>query len=57
MSVESSDMEFVKSIFISGGRKGQTPLLSGVRHAGFPRITKSERAAGVIQVSQVLFVE
>ena len=35
MSVESSDMEFVKSIFISGGRKGQTPLLSGVRHAGF----------------------
>ena len=49
MSVESSDMEFVKSIFISGGRKGQTPLLSGVRHAGFPRITKSERAAGVIR--------
>ena len=56
MSVESSDVEYVKSIIFSdessnGGRRGQVPLLSGVRHAGFFRgFRKANGLTGLIQV-------
>ena len=60
MAVESSQVEYVKSNIVSdaasnGGRKGQTPLLSGVRHAAFPRIPKSERVAGVTRYRKFFF--
>ncbi|MDY6903685.1 MAG: hypothetical protein SWH61_03275 [Thermodesulfobacteriota bacterium] len=52
MSVSASDMVFRKSNVVTdtgtnGGPKGSVEVVSGVRHALFPRVTKSERDNGV----------
>ena len=52
MAIVVGDIKYRKSVSVSdiasnGGRKGQTEVVSGVRHSLFPRVTKSERLAGV----------
>jgi len=52
MSVTVSDIKYTKSRSISdlssnGGRKSNNEVISGARHALFPRVTKTERTAGI----------
>ncbi|RPI56438.1 MAG: hypothetical protein EHM49_00150 [Deltaproteobacteria bacterium] len=52
MSVSADDIKFRKSVVVTdtvanGGRVGYVQILSGVKHNLFPRVTKSERTAGV----------
>lgn len=52
MTISASDIVFRKSAVVTdttgnGGRKSQTLVVSGSRHALFPRVTKAERTSGV----------
>lgn len=54
MSILASDVKFKKSVVINdtvsnGGKKGSIEVKSGVRHNLFPRVTKSERIAGILE--------
>ena len=54
MTVSASDIKFRKSVVqtdtdVNGGRKGMVEVVSGARHALFPRVTKSQREAGLIR--------
>lgn len=54
MSVAATDVKFKKSSIVTdttanGGRKSQIEVVSGTKHNLFPRVTKSERTAGVIR--------
>jgi len=54
MSVTSADIKFRKSVVqtdtdTNGGRKGIAQVVSGARHALFPRVTKSQRENGLIR--------
>lgn len=54
MALTASDIKFRKSVVqtdtdANGGRKGTTEILSGALHALFPRVTKSQRLAGVVR--------
>ena len=55
MTVSSDDMVFRKSVIQTdtpgnGGRKGSTQVMSGVRHALFPRVTAASLTAGLTRV-------
>ena len=52
MTISASDIKFRKSVVqtdttANGGRKGSTEVMSGSKHALFPRVTKSQRVAGL----------
>ncbi len=52
MTIQASDIKFRKSMIqtdtdVNGGRKGMVQVISGARHALFPRVTKSQRIAGL----------
>ncbi|OIN87871.1 MAG: hypothetical protein AUJ12_00440 [Alphaproteobacteria bacterium CG1_02_46_17] len=52
MTILSTDIKYRKSVVqtdtsANGGRMGNIQVISGVRHALFPRVTKSQRDAGV----------
>ena len=52
MSVAVADVKYTKSRVVSdlssnGGRKSNNTVISGARHALFPRVTKTERITGV----------
>lgn len=54
MTVSASDIKFRKSVIqtdtdVNGGRKGMVEVVSGARHALFPRVTKMQREAGLIR--------
>jgi len=54
MSVTVNDIKYTKSRAVSdlssnGGRKSNNVVISGARHALFPRVTKTERTNGVIR--------
>lgn len=54
MTITASDIKFRKSVIqtdtdVNGGRKGMVEIVSGARHALFPRVTKSQREAGLIR--------
>lgn len=54
MTVESTDIKFRKSVVqtdtdANGGRKGTTEVVSGARHALFPRVTKTQRENGLVR--------
>jgi hypothetical protein len=54
MTVSAVDIKFRKSVVqtdtdVNGGRKGMVEVVSGARHALFPRVTKSQREAGLIR--------
>lgn len=54
MTVSESDIKFRKSVSqtdtdSNGGRKGSTLILSGSRHALFPRVTKSQLDSGLVR--------
>ena len=54
MTILATDIKFRKSALVSdsinnGGRKGYPEVVSGARHSLFPRVTKTERTAGVIR--------
>ncbi len=54
MTITSSDIKFRKSVVqtdtsANGGRKGTVEVVSGARHALFPRVTKSQRTAGIVR--------
>jgi hypothetical protein len=54
MTVSAIDIKFRKSVVqtdtdVNGGRKGMVEVVSGARHALFPRVTKSQREAGLIR--------
>ena len=60
MTVASTDIKFRKSveqtdIASNGGRKGITEIVSGVRHALFPRVTASQLAAGLIRHRKMFY--
>ncbi|MGD8388653.1 MAG: hypothetical protein PVG49_16020 [Desulfobacteraceae bacterium] len=52
MAVEATDIKWLKSATVTdtaanGGRKGNVEIQTGVRHNLFPRVTKTQRAAGL----------
>lgn len=52
MAVEATDIKWKKSATVTdtaanGGRKSNTEIQTGVRHNLFPRVTKSQRTAGM----------
>lgn len=52
MTIASTDIKYRKSVMqidlaANGGRKGAVEVQSGARHALFPRVTKSQRVAGL----------
>lgn len=52
MGITIDDIKYYKSEVVTnldnnGGRKSQIEVMSGIRHALFPRVTKAERIAGV----------
>jgi len=54
MTVSSTDIKYRKSVVqtdtaTNGGRLGTTLVVSGARHALFPRVTKSQRENGIIR--------
>jgi hypothetical protein len=54
MTVSASDIKFRKSVVqtdtdANGGRKGMVEVISGTRHALFPRVTKTQRDTGLIR--------
>jgi hypothetical protein len=54
MTVSASDIKFRKSVVqtdtdVNGGRKGMVEVVSGARHALFPRVTKTQREAGLVR--------
>jgi hypothetical protein len=60
MSVETTDVKFKKSVTVTdtvanGGRKGDTQVLTGVRHSLFPRVSYAERTAGVTRYRKEFF--
>jgi len=55
MAVTITDVKYTKSRAVSdtvnnGGRKGNAEVVSGARHALFPRITKTERENGLTRL-------
>ena len=55
MAVTIADVKYTKSRAVSdtvnnGGRKGNAEVVSGARHALFPRITKTERENGLTRL-------
>jgi hypothetical protein len=60
MSVVASDIKFRKSVVVTdvasnGGRVGYVVVLSGIKHNLFPRVTKTERTAGVTRYRKQFF--
>jgi hypothetical protein len=54
MTVQASDIKFRKSVLQidsggNGGRNGLVEVISGARHALFPRVTKTQRELGLIR--------
>jgi len=52
MTIASTDIKYRKAVqqtdtAANGGRKGSIQVISGARHALFPRVTKSQRTAGL----------
>lgn len=52
MTISAGDIKFRKSVVqtdtdANGGRKGMAAVLSGARHALFPRVTKAQLIAGI----------
>jgi len=52
MTISATDIKFRKSVVqtdtdANGGRKGMVQVISGARHALFPRVTKSQRESGL----------
>ena len=57
MTILSTDIKYRKSVVqtdtsTNGGRMGNIQVISGVRHALFPRVTKSQRGAGVTRIGK-----
>lgn len=54
MTVSAEDIKYRKSVVqtdtdSNGGRLGRTIVISGARHALFPRVTKSQRENGIVR--------
>lgn len=54
MTISTEDIKFRKSVVqtdtdTNGGRKGTALVVSGARHALFPRVTKTQRENGIIR--------
>jgi hypothetical protein len=60
MTVSANDIKFRKSAIqtdtdANGGRRGMVEVVSGARHALFPRVTKSQRESGLIRYRKQFF--
>lgn len=58
MAVSASDILFKKSVIVNdtdenGGRMDTTPIQSGVKHSIFPRVSHSDRLAGITRYRKV----
>lgn len=60
MTITAADIKFRKSVVqtdtdANGGRKGSTLVVSGARHALFPRVTKTQRENGLVRYRKEFF--
>lgn len=60
MAVTASDIKLRKSVVqtdtdANGGRKGTVEVVSSLKHALFPRVTKSQREAGLVRYRKMFF--
>lgn len=60
MTIASTDIKFRKSVVqtdlsSNGGRKGIVEIVSGVRHALFPRVTASQLTAGLVRHRKMFY--